>query len=312
MLSTIVNQTKKLTHLCKGASIPRDFLDLLPQEPACQKLVKQLTKLKPEDLGLVKPQEIMIHDEIKQKQARMKKDQQIQQKYLHKISPQFTQPKEGITRTVWTEDEGYSLVLIQAAAGTKISLHDHPNMAVMLRMLYGKARYWGFDKIDQKFQHERISQDELSEMIETHKRVSIQPAMSTMLLGPNSLMMRPSFNNMHEFYMLEDTAFIDVILHQAVLEGSRCHMTTYRKVGGLLRPMPVSQPKQSHNSKQAADMFTMIYGIRSETLADDTFMRFQKNDELPKKLRFVEYDYPLLETPAVQRRSIREQSPLEF
>lgn len=56
--------------------------------------------------------------------------------------------------------EDYRLVLFFARKGAIMPLHDHPNMCVFFRMLFGKLNYRSIDKVDTKYQYNMFSQDE--------------------------------------------------------------------------------------------------------------------------------------------------------
>ena len=46
--------------------------------------------------------------------------------------------------------EDYRLVLFFIKKGTVMPLHDHPNMSVFFRLVFGQLEYTGFDKLDSK------------------------------------------------------------------------------------------------------------------------------------------------------------------
>ena len=50
-------------------------------------------------------------------------------------------------------------------------LHDHPNMSVFFKLMFGKLSYHSYDKVDKKFQYNQFSNDEYSEILETHTQV---------------------------------------------------------------------------------------------------------------------------------------------
>ena len=50
--------------------------------------------------------------------------------------------------------------------GARMPLHDHPNMCVFFRMLFGKLNYKSYDKIDEKFKYNQFSINEYQEMLE--------------------------------------------------------------------------------------------------------------------------------------------------
>ena len=47
--------------------------------------------------------------------------------------------------------EDYRLVLFFIKKGTRMPLHDHPNMSVFFRLVFGGLRYHSYDKLDSKF-----------------------------------------------------------------------------------------------------------------------------------------------------------------
>jgi hypothetical protein len=63
-------------------------------------------------------------------------------------------------------------------------LHDHPNMCVFFRMLFGKLNYRSYDKLDEKFKYNRFSVNEYQELLETKKRISAKLVNKTVLHGP--------------------------------------------------------------------------------------------------------------------------------
>ena len=78
-------------------------------------------------------------------------------------------------------------------------LHDHPNMAVFFRLIFGSLSYTSFDKTDQKFKYNDFSQDEYFEMLTEKKSVRARKSKRMNLNGGDLLFVRPSNNNMHEF-----------------------------------------------------------------------------------------------------------------
>jgi hypothetical protein len=56
--------------------------------------------------------------------------------------------------------EDYRLVMFFIKKGTRMPLHDHPNMSVFFRLMFGKLNHRGFDKVDEKLKYNRISSDE--------------------------------------------------------------------------------------------------------------------------------------------------------
>lgn len=80
--------------------------------------------------------------------------------------------------------EDYRLVLFFIKKGTRMPLHDHPNMCVFFRMLFGKLNYRSFDKVDTKFQYNDFSHDEHMELLESKKKICAKVVNKTVLHGP--------------------------------------------------------------------------------------------------------------------------------
>ena len=78
--------------------------------------------------------------------------------------------QEKLNRITISGNEDYRLVLFFIKKGTHMPLHDHPNMSVFFRLMFGQLRYVSYDKLDEKFKYNDFSGDEYHEMLET-KRV---------------------------------------------------------------------------------------------------------------------------------------------
>ena len=61
--------------------------------------------------------------------------------------------------------EDYRLVLFLIKKGPKMPLHDHPNMSVFFRLIFGNLQYHGYDKIEEKYKYNDFSSDEYLEML---------------------------------------------------------------------------------------------------------------------------------------------------
>ena len=48
-------------------------------------------------------------------------------------------------------------------------LHDHPNMSVYFKLMFGKLKYTAYDKIEDKFKYNQFSNDEYEELISSKK-----------------------------------------------------------------------------------------------------------------------------------------------
>ena len=63
-------------------------------------------------------------------------------------------------------------------------LHDHPNMCVFFRMMFGRLNFRSYDKIDEKFRYNKFSLDEYYELLATKKRIATRLKTQTILSGP--------------------------------------------------------------------------------------------------------------------------------
>jgi hypothetical protein len=62
-------------------------------------------------------------------------------------------------------------------------LHDHPNMGVFFRMLFGRLNYRSYDKLDEKFRYNKFSLDEYQELLSKKKRIGCKLTVDTMISG---------------------------------------------------------------------------------------------------------------------------------
>lgn len=60
---------------------------------------------------------------------------------------------DKLNRVEIDANEDYRLVLFFIKKGTVMPLHDHPNMSVYFKLMFGKLQYSTFDKIDAKYQY---------------------------------------------------------------------------------------------------------------------------------------------------------------
>lgn len=89
-----------------------------------------------------------------------------------------------------------SVCFFSLAAGTKMPLHDHPEMAVLTRVVMGRLRIRVADLQgkNEQGQH-RFHEVRAGEVV-----------------APDTFMLTPSSGNLHEFEALEDTVLLDVIM----------------------------------------------------------------------------------------------------
>ena len=44
-------------------------------------------------------------------------------------------------------------------------LHDHPNMSVYFKLMFGKLSYVSYDKVDDKYKYNQFSDNEYDEIL---------------------------------------------------------------------------------------------------------------------------------------------------
>ena len=117
-----------------------------------------------------------------------------------------------MNRVVIEGNDDYRLVLFFIKKGTQMPLHDHPNMSVYFKLMFGKLRYHQFDKINDKFKYNSFSSDEYTELLETKKEVEAIKTKESIVTAEDFLLVRPSEGNMHTFVAEEDSCFFDICL----------------------------------------------------------------------------------------------------
>lgn len=113
--------------------------------------------------------------------------------------------------TVEANDD-YRLVLFFIKKGQVMPLHDHPNMSVYFKLMFGKLSYHSYDKIDSKFVYNDMSWDEYCELLENKAQILAKKSKRKVLANKNLLLVRPSCGNMHRFVAEEDSCFFDICL----------------------------------------------------------------------------------------------------
>ena len=138
--------------------------------------------------------------------------------------------QKKLNRITVQGSDDYRLVLFFMQKGARMPLHDHPNMCVFFRMLFGKLNYKSYDKVDEKFKYNRFSLDEYQELLEKKSKISAKLVNKGTLHGPQFLMVRPSRNNMHEFVAEENTCFFDICLPNYTADSLR-RITYFKEIG---------------------------------------------------------------------------------
>lgn len=91
-------------------------------------------------------------------------------------------------------------------------LHDHPNMAVYFKLMFGKLSYHSFDKVESKYKYNDFSLGEYEELLGTKAKINATKSKMQVLDKDNVLLVRPSEGNMHQFIAEEDSCFFDICL----------------------------------------------------------------------------------------------------
>ena len=127
-------------------------------------------------------------------------------------------------------NEDYRLVLFFIKKGTVMPIHDHPNMSVYFKLMFGKLNYSTFDKIDEKYRYNQLSEDEYAELLETKAKIPAKKSAPKLLENNNLLLVRPSCGNVHKFVAEEDSCFFDICLPNYTSDSLR-RITYFNEVG---------------------------------------------------------------------------------
>jgi hypothetical protein len=167
-------------------------------DPCCQKICNDLQKLTPEKLG-VSGSDDPYH---------------------------FDGPLNRVTIDGATED--YRLVMFFIKKGMTMPLHDHPNMSVFFRLVFGELKYFGYDKVEDKHKFNEFSHDEYEELMATKHSIKAKRT-RLMTLKPETMMfVRPSVNNMHTFTATENSMFFDICLPNYTVNSHNRKITYFR------------------------------------------------------------------------------------
>lgn len=61
--------------------------------------------------------------------------------------------KDEVNRVVIDGCDDYRLVLFFIKKGIRMPLHDHPNMCVFFKLMFGSLNHYGYDKIEEKYKY---------------------------------------------------------------------------------------------------------------------------------------------------------------
>ena len=118
-------------------------------------------------------------------------------------------------------NDDYRLVLFFIKKGQHMPLHDHPNMSVYFKLMFGSLKFYSFDKVEEKFKYNKFSNDEYAELIDTKHKVTATKSKAKVLDKKNLLLVRPSVGNMHSFVAQEDSCFFDICLPNYTTDSLR-------------------------------------------------------------------------------------------
>lgn len=120
--------------------------------------------------------------------------------------------QQNLNKVTIEGNEDYRLVLFFIKKGQMMPLHDHPNMSVYFKLMFGKLKFYSYDKVEEKFKYNKFSNDEYEELIGTKAKVKATKSEAKILDQKNLLLVRPSVGNMHQFVAQEDSCFFDICL----------------------------------------------------------------------------------------------------
>ena len=183
-MRSLVNQVKRMSLKAKFVNNNVDFLDNSLKDATCQNIIKTMQTIPLKELGI--------------EGTNSATDKYHFQKPLNRV-------------TIESNDD-YRLVLFFIKKGQVMPLHDHPNMSVYFKLMFGKLSYHAYDKKDSKFIYNDFSFDEYSELLETKAQISATKSRKKVLEKNNLLLVRPSCDNMHKFLAEEDSCFFDICL----------------------------------------------------------------------------------------------------
>tara|TARA_B110000503_G_C6886897_1_gene305084 strand:- start:110 stop:457 length:348 start_codon:yes stop_codon:yes gene_type:complete len=102
-----------------------DFLDHSLKDANCQRIIKQMNAVKLESLGI------------------SGNNQYTDSHYF----------KGSLNKVIVDGNDDFRLVLFFIKKGTVMPLHDHPNMSVYFKLMFGKLKYVSFDKVEDKYKY---------------------------------------------------------------------------------------------------------------------------------------------------------------
>ena len=182
-MQQLIQKVQQLTLAAKRSPCHRSWADGAMHDPSCLHMVNKMSAISPYEMGCEHEVECPYHF----------------QGDLNRVN-------------VDVEGEDYKLVLFYIKKGTVMPLHDHPNMSVFFRLVFGNLGYRAYDKIDEKYRYNDFVEDEYMTAIEDKKRIKARRSKLMNLQTDDVLFVRPSENNMHEFIAKENSCFFDICI----------------------------------------------------------------------------------------------------
>ena len=201
-MKQLISNVKELSLKAKRSPCHRSFLDGTLRDPNCQQLAKRMGSLTPEQMGIQCEGDCPYHFKGN----------------LNRVTV------DGL------DSEDYRLVLFFIKKGTKMPLHDHPNMSVFFRMVFGKLSYRSYDKVEEKFKYNDFVDDEYQEILDNKTRILAKKTKLMTLKTDDLLFVRPSQNNMHEFVAEENSCFFDICLPNYTPENHSRRITYFKEI----------------------------------------------------------------------------------
>ena len=138
-MKNLVETVKKMSLKSRKVGNSIDFLDHSLKDPLCQNIMKSMNSVQLKELG-------------------------IQGTNAALDAYHFN---SNLNKVTISGNEDYRLVLFFIKKGTVMPLHDHPNMSVYFKLMFGSLEYTSYDKLDDKFKYNQFSNDEYDELLET-------------------------------------------------------------------------------------------------------------------------------------------------
>ena len=225
-MRALINSVKDASLQCTRASCNRTFLDHTVSDPTCQRIASHMMHMTPEQLGVDGPND-----------------------------PYHFQGNLNRVTITGENSEDYRLVLFFIKKGTRMPLHDHPNMSVFFRLVFGQLKYRAYDKLDSKFQYNDFVEDEYEELLHSKKRILARKSRLMTLREDDLLFVRPSRNNMHEFVAEENSCFFDICLPNYTPANSSRRITYFKE-----EPLDKQRPCEAGSaSKLKGGLTELVY-----------------------------------------------------